>query len=742
MPSIGLQGLSSVLHKVGGCLPCIGSDDPTKKTPALSTASTQDSDESLASVVSAADASFSRTASVQRLRSRNGLSKFSNKQPQQNPGTRKRRNTNPSVLGQNEQAQLMKFVRSNSVSGSVSDLSLGTAGGGSVPNLDIDAIFKKFCRDKANSFMFEDFETCVAELKLELDNVELRRLFTRINTARNGSLTIHEFKEGFANDDRFRCIVTDYHKEFEFRGSVSVAADYDFTEPTTEAYAHEDYLVEASTNRSCFKTYDAKQHGELYGVYAGIRTKLDFTYHVNYTERRQAWQDRMVSRVARCTSPRPRPWVVFTCGAMGAGKGHVMTWLSKQNIFPLEDIVHIDPDHFKRVMPEWPGYTKNNQLTAGTMCHDESGLMQELAQEVALQRGQNVWIDGSLRNHAWYAQVFADIRVRFPTYRVAVFYVHCSFGEVIRRAEKRGHDTGRFIPEERLRQSVEATKTAIMMLAPLADFVARIDNEDVIPSLESCEDRTRSFMTIQSTFKLHQVRSEFPLALPPLKIQRHQGLSEKLRLVLPKKLGPELKRMASKGGQRQLHSLRLQDICVPSFAEALEEQARNCSSMTLLLSPFAELNFDQLTRQVAGMPQAATRFAFCHGCFLNGPDGLVLAEWPPILLRLAGSWFYLDAADKLCGVFVPYDEASQSTASSLFFSKREVLGRRTAERLAREGRWMQPATVPQNSSAARIIHDMAWLMPEETAWLPYGGMAYRLKNHLDEPFVFPVRQSE
>ena len=41
---------------------------------------------------------------------------------------------------------------------------------------------------------------------------------------------------------------------------------------------------------------------------------------------------------------------------MGVGKGFALSWMSARDIFPLEDIVHIDPDHFKAVMPEWSAY--------------------------------------------------------------------------------------------------------------------------------------------------------------------------------------------------------------------------------------------------------------------------------------------------------------------------------------------------------------------------------------------------
>ena len=75
--------------------------------------------------------------------------------------------------------------------------------------------------------------------------------------------------------------------------------------------------------------------------------------------------------------------------------------------------MHIDADYFKRVMPEWPGYTaRPNSELAGSLCHQESGYMQELAQEVALSNRQNIWIDGSLGDHEWYLTDCAVLIIR------------------------------------------------------------------------------------------------------------------------------------------------------------------------------------------------------------------------------------------------------------------------------------------------------------------------------------------
>ena len=62
-----------------------------------------------------------------------------------------------------------------------------------------------------------------------------------------------------------------------------------------------------------------------------------------------------------------------------------MRWLSRNGVFPLDSVVKVDPDHFKAAMPEWTGYTEVDALKAGSMTHLESGLIQELAQEMSLR---------------------------------------------------------------------------------------------------------------------------------------------------------------------------------------------------------------------------------------------------------------------------------------------------------------------------------------------------------------------
>eukprot|EP00391_Amoebophrya_sp_Ameob2_P000399 CAMPEP_0179002314 /NCGR_PEP_ID=MMETSP0795-20121207/11928_1 /TAXON_ID=88552 /ORGANISM="Amoebophrya sp., Strain Ameob2" /LENGTH=176 /DNA_ID=CAMNT_0020695947 /DNA_START=3 /DNA_END=530 /DNA_ORIENTATION=- len=140
---------------------------------------------------------------------------------------------------------------------------------------------------------------------------------------------------------------------------------------------------------------------------------MDYGYHGYYTPNRLQWQDELIKHVVTKTEPIHRPWLIYSCGAMGAGKGHVMRWLTAQNFIPMEKAVRIDPDVFKAVMPEFDGYVGIDKFRSGTYCHTESGAIQEIALEASLRMSQNIWVDGSLRNTEWYREQIQDVATGF-----------------------------------------------------------------------------------------------------------------------------------------------------------------------------------------------------------------------------------------------------------------------------------------------------------------------------------------
>lgn len=186
-------------------------------------------------------------------------------------------------------------------------------------------------------------------------------------------------------------------------------------------------------------------HSEFYGQFAHIRATLDYEYHSNYTFARQLLQDSIVrsfleaaivkdSRGRVCSTPT-RPWIVFTAGAMGAGKGFTVSQLVKDGHFPLLAFVRVNTDAIRRKLPEYEMYIRHCPQKAGELTHKEAGYIAELLTLASLQGGKNVIVDGSLRRTSWYRTLFSRLRREFDGLRIAILHVSATREAVLARAE-------------------------------------------------------------------------------------------------------------------------------------------------------------------------------------------------------------------------------------------------------------------------------------------------------------------
>ena len=63
-------------------------------------------------------------------------------------------------------------------------------------------------------------------------------------------------------------------------------------------------------------------------------------------------------------------------------------------------------------------------------------------QEAALLAGKHCWVDGSLRDGAWYEHVLRTIKQRHPRYRVAILHVEAKQEVILERVRRRGAGLG------------------------------------------------------------------------------------------------------------------------------------------------------------------------------------------------------------------------------------------------------------------------------------------------------------
>jgi len=182
------------------------------------------------------------------------------------------------------------------------------------------------------------------------------------------------------------------------------------------------------------------------GQFAHIRATLDYTYHRPYTIMRQNLQDGIVRHFLDtaflkgengevCTTPT-QPWIVFTAGAMGAGKSHTMRRLVKERRFPMLAFVRVDPDAIRQFLPEFHLYVKQSPELAGELTMKESGFIAEILTLAGLEAGKNVIVDGSLRRAGWYREHFARLRRDYKHLglRIAIIHVTAPREAVFRRA--------------------------------------------------------------------------------------------------------------------------------------------------------------------------------------------------------------------------------------------------------------------------------------------------------------------
>lgn len=231
------------------------------------------------------------------------------------------------------------------------------------------------------------------------------------------------------------------------------------------------------------------------GAYARYRETLDYGWHGRYTPSRQSVQDGIIagylgegmssssSSSTSSTATSSRPWLVYTAGAMGAGKSHTMRRLATWGAFPLQRFLCVDPDEIKGALPEAASYAAADPGRAGTLLHKESLLVADIVTRAAMARGHNVLVHGSMRNALWYGGEWARVRARDPHYRLAVILVTAPPGKVHQRATLRALKTGRDIPKGVIEDSITGAPHTFELLKNLADYATTFDNGGDVPCI-------------------------------------------------------------------------------------------------------------------------------------------------------------------------------------------------------------------------------------------------------------------
>ena len=266
----------------------------------------------------------------------------------------------------------------------------------------------------------------------------------------------------------------------------------------------------------------------FYGRYPHIRATLDYNYHCNYIPSRQLVQDEIIRYILqKSQSCRPTkstssskttvPWIVFTAGAMGAGKSYTIKHLNSKNRFPLDNFITIDPDEIRNLLPEYQYYIhqynqqpQNSSTTntststsavqyssmmeyAGEYTRKESGYICEILVQIALQNGCNVLMDGSLRDYKWYMEHFKSLRAQYQYndggsngsntngntsngIKIGIIHVQAPKDAILERARLRSKITRRIVPSHVLEESIVMVPKSVKILSQPVDFFVELYN--------------------------------------------------------------------------------------------------------------------------------------------------------------------------------------------------------------------------------------------------------------------------
>ena len=221
----------------------------------------------------------------------------------------------------------------------------------------------------------------------------------------------------------------------------------------------ENYTASSSSTSSSSSNTNNNNNSLLVGRFAAFRRQLDYSYHSVYTAKRQELQDTILSGLLEKAKQGQKDlcgdddgddddaeeiqrWAVFTAGVMGAGKTHTIELLSHKKRFPLQSFVWVDPDQIRHCLPEFDYLVRYNAAQAGDRTRKEAGMLSEILTLAALEQGQSVLVDGSLRDVAWYQAYFDELRNKYPGIKIAILHVTAPRQAVLERAAVRTTSAG------------------------------------------------------------------------------------------------------------------------------------------------------------------------------------------------------------------------------------------------------------------------------------------------------------
>jgi len=187
----------------------------------------------------------------------------------------------------------------------------------------------------------------------------------------------------------------------------------------------------------------------------------------NYTPERAALHDEIVAKYLLGTTPVRYPTATIVGGGPAAGKS------SLAGALPPENTVRVDVDEVRKELPEYREQVGKNRAVAA-LTHEEASDVARKISRVAAENSRNVLLDGT-GDGTIEKLVERVATLRAHDYRVDAKYVVVEPDVAVARMEERGRRTGRYVPEDVVRD----THAGISRVLPRAIWAGAFDAVEV-----------------------------------------------------------------------------------------------------------------------------------------------------------------------------------------------------------------------------------------------------------------------
>lgn len=135
-----------------------------------------------------------------------------------------------------------------------------------------------------------------------------------------------------------------------------------------------------------------------------------------------------------CVTPT-EPWLIFTVGARGVGKKHVIREMTAQGKLCLLTHVDVDPDEIRRRLPEFETYLKSQPDRVDDLTKKEAGLICEILLLASLQAGRNVIYDGCLQDPKWHLGLVNRLKEEYSRLKFGLFHIRAPKKMIVKHAQ-------------------------------------------------------------------------------------------------------------------------------------------------------------------------------------------------------------------------------------------------------------------------------------------------------------------